>query len=778
MPNHLQNETSPYLLQHANNPVDWYPWGQEAFDEARRRGVPIFLSVGYATCYWCHVMERESFENEKLAAQLNASFVAIKVDREERPDIDDIYMVATQLMTGRGGWPMSCFLEPEQLRPFWCGTYFPDQPRNGMPSFSQVLTGMASAWKDHRAEVIAQAEKVAQSVREQLATNHAPVPVADPQIQQAIEQLMRSFDRIQGGFGSAPKFPQPVYIEFLLDARENVVEDATRDALDHAVRFTLDRMAVGGMHDQVGGGFHRYSVDATWTVPHFEKMLYDNAQLALVYARAASVYDDDYYRRVVRTTLDYVLREMTDPKDPGAQGFYSAQDAEVDHKEGLNYLWTKGEFKTVLGDDTVWASEVYGLDSGTNFQDPHHPEEPARNVLRLRTRPDALAQAQGITTKEFLERLDKVNAALLKSRNTRKQPITDDKVLAAWNGLMIRALVAGSELLDDPRYQHAALASARFIIEQMHDPQGNLLRSYRARKAHTLAFLEDHGPLIRALVALHQNRPDDGEGGFSALEAAHDLAARAHAAFADDTGTYFDTRKDQSDLFVRARSAYDGAMPSGASMMLHALVDLFRQTPDDETATRAGGLLASLSADIVRSPIGTIHSTDALLRMLIVPDDALHAQVDRVGAADATPSTPPPTKYPVQVFADVEQVEVTPETPGVLQVELRIDDSYHIIAAKPGPGGADLIPLRAGLVSGQGVAVYADYPEGEPYGQGGEIRVHKGIVKFTVALEAAPGVGVDPGNPVLGITVQACTDTECLEPKTFPLDIRIKVKED
>ncbi len=777
MPNHLQNETSPYLLQHANNPVDWYPWGEEAFAEARRRDVPIFLSVGYATCYWCHVMERESFENEKLAAQLNASFLAIKVDREERPDIDEIYMVATQLMTGRGGWPMNCFLEPENLRPFWCGTYFPDTPRNGMPSFAQVLTGMDAAWNDHRPEVIAQAEKVAQSVREQLATSHAPVPVADPQVQQAIEQLMRSFDRIQGGFGSAPKFPQPVFIEFLLDARDNVTDDATRDAMDHAIRFTLDRMAVGGMHDQVAGGFHRYSVDATWTVPHFEKMLYDNAQLALAYARAAKLYDDDYYRRVVRTTLDYVLREMTNPQTPGAEGFYSAQDAEVDHKEGLNYLWTKDEFKAVLGDDAEWAAQIYGLDAGTNFKDPHHPGEPPRNVLRLTARPDALAEAQGMTADKFLERLDKVNAALLESRNTRKQPITDDKVLAAWNGLMIRALVAGSELLDDPRYHKAALAASRFIIEQMHDPQGNLLRSYRARKAHTRAFLEDHGPLIRALIALHRNRPDEGEGGFNALEAARELADRAHAAFADDTGTYFDTRKDQSDLFVRARSAYDGAMPSGASMMLHALVDLFRQTPDDETATRAGGLLASLSADIARSPIGTIHSTNALLRMLIVQDDTLHAQVDRIGAASATQPTPPEAKSPVQVFADVEQVEVTPETPGVIQVELRIDEGYHIIAAKPGPGGDDLIPLRAGLVSGQGVAVYADYPDGEPYGQDGQIRVHTGIVKFTVALEAAPGVGASPGTPVLGITFQACTDTECLEPTTAQLDIQIKVRE-
>ena len=768
MPNRLQHETSPYLLQHANNPVDWFPWGPQAFAEARRREVPILLSVGYATCYWCHVMERESFENDALAAQLNASFVAIKVDREERPDIDEIYMAATQITTGRGGWPMNCFLEPAHLRPFWCGTYFPITPKQGMPSFSQVLEGMTDAWTNNRPQVVDQAQRIAEAVRDQLAAMHAPVPVADAQVQQAIEQLMRSFDRTHGGFGGAPKFPQPAYMSFLLRARDHVEDDATRDALDLAIRHTLDRIAVGGMHDQVGGGFHRYSVDATWTIPHFEKMLYDNAQLALAYAQAARAYDDSYYKRVVRTTLDYVLREMT--AAAGAEGFYSAQDAEVDHREGLNYLWTPEQFAALLGDDADWVATVYGVSLGPNFQDPHHPDEPAQSVLRLTDRPDRLAEAEGVSTDSFLARLDRANAILLAARDTRKQPTTDDKVLAAWNGLMIEALVEGGSLLGEQKYLDAALAASRFIIASMHDDQGRLLRAFRVGKAHTPAFLEDYAAMIRALVALH--RAGVESPGFDPAAAARTLAASAHKAFSDAAGAYFDTRENQSDLFVRARASYDGAMPSGLSMMLHALIDLRELDPDAGSADRAGALLVALSADIARSPVATIHSTDALLRMLASPDDALHAQIDRA-AAQAPP--PPDARSPVQVFVDVEAVDVTPDEPGVVHVELRIADGYHIVAAEPGPGGADLIPLRAGLISGRGVAVYADYPKGDPYGE--DIRVHTGIVNLTIAIEHKPGVGPSPGEPSLGITYQACTETECLEPKTVSLGVHINFED-
>ncbi|MCL4221975.1 MAG: thioredoxin domain-containing protein [Phycisphaerales bacterium] len=776
MPNRLAAQTSPYLLQHANNPVDWHPWDEHAFAAARGRNVPIFLSVGYSTCYWCHVMERETFENSALASILNASFLPIKVDREERPDVDEIYMLATQLMTGHGGWPMNVFLEPASLRPFWCGTYFPPEPRGPMPGFAQVLEAVADAWNNRRDDVLAQAAQLASAVRDHLAATRAPVPVGEPQVRQAIEQLMRLFDRTRGGFGGAPKFPQPVFLDFLLRARAHIEDSPTRAGIDHAIRFTLDRISIGGIHDHVGGGFHRYAVDGTWTVPHFEKMLYDNAQLALVFARAARIYDDAWYRRVVRRALDYVLRELTDPGSPGQAGFFSAQDAEVDHREGLNYLWTSEQFDHLLGDEADFARTIYGLSAGPNFKDPHHPDEPARSVLRLPDRPDCLAQDRKETTEDILARLDRVNDCLLTARSQRSQPLTDDKIIASWNGLMIATLTDGSQLLNEARYARAALAAARFIVEHMRDADARLLRTCRKGEAHTPAFLEDHAAMISALCCLHRaglRAPD-----FDPLHAALALAARAREAFTDASGAWFDTRDDQSDLFVRPRSTYDGAMPSGPALMLHALIDLAEVTEDRSHAESAGRLLASLSADLARSPVAAIHSTHAILRLIASPLAWLNDQVDDAAAEAAASDASQSSHSPVHVFADAEEVLVTPDRPGVVQVELRIKPGYHIAAADPGTGGsAGLVPLRVGLVKGQGVAVYADYPEGEPYGPDSALRVHTGTIAFSVAIEHAPGVGAGPGDPVLGITFQPCTDTECLEPRTLTLDILLHLQE-
>lgn len=775
MPNRLAAQTSPYLLQHANNPVDWFPWSEQAFAAARGRNVPIFLSVGYSTCYWCHVMERETFENPALAALLNASFVPVKVDREERPDVDEIYMLATQLMTGHGGWPMSAFLDPTSLRPFWCGTYFPPEPRGSIPGFAQVLSAVSDAWNTRRDDVLAQAEQLAAAVRDQLAATRVPVPVGEPQVRQAIEQLMRLFNRTQGGFGGTPKFPQPVFLDFLLRARAHIDDAPTRAAIDHAICFTLDRISIGGIHDHVGGGFHRYAVDGAWTVPHFEKMLYDNAQLAQVFARAARTYNDAWYRRVVRRTLDYVLRELTDPGAPGIAGFFSAQDAEVDHREGLNYLWTSEQFDHILDGDADFARDIYGLSAGPNFIDPHHPDEPARSVLRLKDRPDRLAEARLQPPGELLASLDRVNDRLLAARSQRKHPLTDDKIIASWNGLMIAALTEASQLLDEDHYARAALAAARFIVEHMRDADSCLLRTCRNGQAHTLAFLEDHGSLIGALCALH--RAGRREPDFDPLQAALTLADNARDSFANASGAWFDTREGQSDVFVRPRSAYDGAMPSGLALMLHALIDLAELTADRTHAETAGRLLASFSADLARSPVAAIHSTHAILRLITSPLAALTEQIDHVAAQTASGDTAPTPDSPVQVFADAEEVTITPDYPGVVRVELRIKPGYHIAAANPGPAGADLLPLRVGLIQGQGVAVYADYPEGAPYGPDSDLRVHTGIIAFDVAIEHAPGVGAGPGGPVLGITFQPCTDSECLEPRTLALDILLHLQE-
>ncbi len=773
--NRLAGESSPYLLQHAYNPVDWYPWGSEAFAAARERGVPIFLSIGYSTCYWCHVMERESFEDEATARVMNEHFVCIKVDREERPDVDDIYMTATQVMTGRGGWPMSCFLEPEKLRPFWCGTYFPKEPRPGMPTFVQVLGGMHEVWTQRKGEAIQQSERIAQNVIQNLATTREPVPVGQVQITQAIQHLLRSFDRIHGGFGGAPKFPQASNLFLLLEARKDAGDDDTRTAIDAALRTTLDKMAIGGVNDQVGGGFHRYSVDNTWTVPHFEKMLYDNAQLATLYARAAASDDDAFYRRTARRTLDYTLREMTAPGEPGATGFFSAQDAEVNHREGLNYLWTPESVRAALApEDAELAITLYGLDQGTNFQDPHHPDDPAQNVLRLSDRPEHLARAMGLSEDNLLATIDRINAALYDVRATREQPHLDDKVLTAWNGLLLEALAGGADLFDDVRFFEAGDHAARYILEHMRAEDGTLLRVARAGSAKTPAFLEDHAMLITGLVALHRS-------GFSRngwrLDAAVEIANLAHDAFADPQGGYFDTRADQDDLFVRTRTSYDGAVPCASSVMLGALIDLHEATGEDVWLDRAIGTLASLSPQISDSPASTVNALRHLLRLL-----RLHQELgDRVefGEAKNAPLPVAAAQSHVEVHASAEQVKLDEQTPASFMLRLVVPEGMHMVAADPGEGGEGLIPLRVGLVRGRGVAVYADYPEGELLDLGIEgvapIRVHHGTIEFEVAIELAPGVGATPGNPVLGVTFQVCTQRECLMPRTVELDVEIQL---
>ncbi|MEM0984293.1 MAG: thioredoxin domain-containing protein [Planctomycetota bacterium] len=768
-PNRLAGETSPYLLQHAHNPVDWYPWGDEAFAAARAADKPIFLSIGYSTCYWCHVMERESFEDDATAAVLNEHFIAIKLDREQRPEIDDVYMTATQLMTGSGGWPMSVFLEPEQLRPFWCGTYFPREPRQGLPSFKQVLKGMADAYVTKRDDVIAQAEQLADAVRSQLSERAEPVALNHEHVAAAVGALLQQHDAREGGFGGQPKFPQPVYLELLQAARDHAGDQNTRTAIDACVKFTLDRMAVGGLFDQVGGGFHRYCVDATWTVPHFEKMLYDNAQLLSVYARAAATYDDGFYRSITRQTAAYVLREMTSPDG----GFYSAQDAEVDHREGLNYIWTEDQAPDVLGDDADFAIKVYGLDA-PNFRDPHYPDEGPKSVLRLEDRPALVAEKLGLEPGAFDERLTQINATLLAARDERKQPHLDDKVLAAWNGMMIKGLADAAAVLDDSSLLDAAERAAAFVLGAMRDADGHLLRSHRAGASDGEGVLEDSAAMIRGLVALQRAGRGDGRH----LEAAIDLANRADDLFGDsEGGGFFDARAGRGDLFIRPRSTYDGATPSGSSQMLEALLDLAEAEIDGPWLDRALAQLRAVSPVIAERGVAIAGSTRGLLRALTSGIAARLAD----GAAFAPQQNEPADFTPVEIFASTDRVAVGEGSPASFELVLRIKEGYHILAADPIPEGAKpipgLIPLRVGLVSGMGVAVYADYPEGEPYGPDlggdGRVLVHTDEVRLTVALERADGVGVDEGTPIMGVTFQACTETACREPKTVELDVAI-----
>lgn len=756
--NALVHESSPYLLQHAHNPVPWMPWGDAAFEEARQRDVPIFLSIGYATCYWCHVMERESFESEAVARVMAERFVCVKVDREERPDIDEAYMAATQIMTGSGGWPMSVFLEPGRGRPFWAGTYFPPEPMHGRASFVQVLEGVSSAWKDQRDEVMEQAERLAQAVGDGLnARVGERIDVGPQAIAEALRTLLTMVDRTNGGFGGAPKFPQPVYLELLLGARDSA-DDTTRRAADVALRHALDRMLVGGIHDHVGGGFHRYAVDATWTVPHFEKMLYDNAQLLAVYARASRVFEDAGYAGAARGIVAWAEREML--LESG--GYASALDAEVDGREGLNYLWSADAVRAVLdGDDAEFAVSVYGLDRGPNFQDPHHRDSPPSNVLRL---DDRLDEASG------RDRLDSINARLLAARDGRKQPVRDDKCLASWNAMMLWGLASAAIDLDDAGLLAKAERTAGFVLDHMLGEDGLPMRSWRVGKSRIPGFLEDSAWCVRGLCELARARIVLGSGDAKgAVDAAISMLDSAFRAFgdADRPGVLYDTRGPE--LFVRGRSTYDGATPCAHSVLLNSMAALHELAPESGVLDRARAVLGAMSPAIADSPLGTAGSTGALLRFMRqdpgLAEEVIDAELERVR------SRPEPVDdgfTPVEIYASGDRVALGPELPAEFHLVVRMKEGWHIYAAEPGRD--DLPPLRVSVRGGTGVRVYADYPAGSPWSHDAGVLVHEGEVEFPVALELD---GDWSGRPMLVVSYQACDDARCLPVRTVELDVAI-----
>ncbi len=772
--NDLINETSPYLLQHAHNPVDWKPWGQAAFDEARRRDVPIFISIGYSTCYWCHVMERESFEDEATAKVMNEHFVCVKIDREERPDVDDIYMAATQTLTGSGGWPMSVFLTPPGaqgaddpgLQPFYAGTYYPKEDMQGRPSFTRVLLAISEAWSNNREQALQQANVLTEAVRDKLASKSDPVRLGREQVAQAIQQLLQMYDSTEGGFGGAPKFPQPVFLRFLQQAEPRMTDEAQRSVLQGAIAHTLDRMAVGGIFDQVGGGFHRYSVDGQWTVPHFEKMLYDNAQLALVYAQSAATTGDAFHERTARRTLDYVLEEMAGPS--GA--FFSAQDAEVNTHEGENYLWRLPELQAALSaDDAAFIANLYGVSAGSNFQDPHHPETPAASVLRMAGRPDALASQMGISTEELLERADRINAQLYGARAQRDQPGLDDKTITAWNGLMIEALAESGVLLKEQRYTDAARDAAAFILSDMADDDGALMRTSRLGVAKTEGVFDDYAFFIQGLLALHRASVTE-IASRGALDEAVRLTNLAVERFGDpQTGGFYDTPPGRTDLIVRARSSYDGAMPSATSYMIHNLLDLHEITGDQRYQDQAGRALAFVSQDVARSPVGTVNSTRALHRLLQIDEEAI-ARAGMTREVRLAPETPP-----VEVYADTERIELKPGEPVTVLLNIRVQEGFHVNANKPGVEG--LIGLMIDLTGGSGVVADVKYPEGKAYHgaaieDDAQLLVYEGdtMIEVTLTLEAGKEI---TGDPKIRMIYQVCDDAACYEPAGTVLDVDI-----
>jgi len=583
MPNRLAHESSPYLLQHANNPVDWFPWGEEAIARSRAEDKPIFLSIGYSACHWCHVMEHESFESEAIAQLMNSQFVCVKVDREERPDLDQIYMNAVQLMTGRGGWPMSVFLTPD-LKPFYGGTYWPPTARGGMPGFDQVLLAVSEAWRERRTQALEQAESLTDHLVGMAAGPAEPKELAPGLVQRAIGATLRSFDHVNGGFGSAPKFPHPMDLRLLAQHWFR-----TRDAESlHVFRFTLDKMAAGGIYDQLGGGFHRYSTDAEWLVPHFEKMLYDNALLVPCYLDAYLITGEADYARVARETCEYVLHEMTD----AAGGFYSTQDADSEGVEGKFFVWTPAEIEAVLGKDAAETfCHVYGVTPSGNF-------EHGQSILHLPHRLADVATALLTTEDELRAKLAGWRVKLLEVRVKRIPPGLDDKVLVAWNGMMIDALAQAAGVLDEPRYLAAAQRAATFLLATMRQPNGSLLHTWRHGQARLAGYLDDYTCLAVGLVSLYEADFDERW-----LTAAVELMDYVQANFVDaERGGYFYTAADHEALIARQKDFYDNAVPSGNAMAALALVRIGKLLGRNDYLEAAERTMRAAAGILERAP--------------------------------------------------------------------------------------------------------------------------------------------------------------------------------
>ena len=580
MPNRLAHESSPYLLQHAENPVDWYPWGAEALEKARREDKPIFLSIGYAACHWCHVMAHESFEDAETAAIMNEHFVNIKVDREERPDLDGIYMQAVVAMTGQGGWPMSVFLTPDG-KPFYGGTYFPPVSRYHLPAFREILETIARLWRKDRARLLESSEKLSQHLQPQANMGGGGSLPGEQALEQAAMSLAQAYDWKYGGWGQAPKFPQPMTIEYLL-RRGTRGDKFAIEMADHA----LHAMARGGMYDVIGGGFARYSVDAEWHTPHFEKMLYDGAQLALAYLHAYKITGKPAFRRVCEETLDFIVREMTHPQG----GFYSSLDADSEGEEGKHYVWSPQEVQQAVGDsqDAAFLIAAYGVTEAGNFE--------GKNVLQRVLNDEQLAEKFGLPVEEVPAELTRLHALLLAARSQRVRPDTDDKVLVFWNALALAAFAEAGRYLGRPDYTSVAIRNARFLLDNLYR-EGRLLRSWREGQAKHNAYLEDYAGLILALLSLYQSDPDP-HWYSTALKLAEEMVAH----YVDPEGGFFDTRDDHEELLFRPKDVQDNATPSGNALAAAVLLQLAAYENRSEWRDLAEAMLTAMQEAMARYP--------------------------------------------------------------------------------------------------------------------------------------------------------------------------------
>ena len=653
MPNHLATENSPYLLQHANNPVDWYPWGPEALARAKAEDKPIFLSIGYAACHWCHVMAHESFEDQLTADFLNLNFVNIKVDREERPDLDSIYMSAVVAMTHQGGWPMSVFLTPD-LKAFYGGTYFPPEPRHNLPGFREVLRSVIAAWQKEKDQVVHVSEQILANIQQNNTLDFTQQDQLQPKIlSEVLTALLSQYDWAFGGWGRAPKFPQPMLIELLLLQ----ASDGNREALD-AARNALDAMSRGGMYDVVGGGFHRYSTDSGWLVPHFEKMLYDNAQLAQVYLHAALQTGDPSYRAVTEAILDFLLREMRHPLG----GFYASIDADSEGGEGAFYTWSAADIASAITDprDREIFDATYAQPAGGNFE--------RRIILQRMRQQEKIAAELGIELSELLARLQLIHAQLRITRDLKARPETDNKILLAWNGMAICAFAEAGRFFERTDYLRAAQQCARFILSGM-SGVNTLFRSWREGAASIPAFLEDYAAFILALLTLYQ-----ADGDVTWFQAAIKLTDEMLEKFEDPAGGFFDTSAMALDLVYRPKDLQDNATPSGNSLAIRSLLILAALTGEVVYQEIAENSLKSIQESLSQYPtafgswlLALDHALNPYHQLAIVWED--NARDDGLAALTAVPQK---VYKPRLVFAR-SQLPLPPESPALLLDRPAID---------------------------------------------------------------------------------------------------------
>jgi len=589
MPNRLIKETSPYLLQHAQNPVDWYPWGPEAFEKAQRENKPIFLSIGYSTCHWCHVMAHESFEHSEVARLMNEVFVSIKVDREERPDLDSIYMTLCQMMTGSGGWPLTIILTPDK-KPFFAATYIPRESRFGLTGMLELISQIKALWATQQEEVRGASNQIIAALQ-QMSQDASDEELDKSALELAYEQLAQRFDEQHGGFGNAPKFATPHNLFFLLRYWKRTDD---KRALE-MVEKTLQTMRRGGIYDHLGFGFHRYSTDSEWLVPHFEKMLYDRAMLAMAYTEAYQATGKEEYERTAREIFAYVLRDMTAPEG----GFYSAEDADSEGEEGKFYLWTQKEIQQVLeSEEQGLVARVFNIEQNGNFLEQATGKKPGKNILHQGTSLGELASSLNLSQQDLQRRLDPILRKLLACRENRIHPLKDDKILTDWNGLMIAALAKGAQAFDEPRYAEAAQCAANFVLMNMRQPDGRLLHRYRDGQAGITATLDDYASLIWGLIELYEAVFDVGY-----LKAAIELNNAMLKHFWDhENGGFYLTPDDGEGLFIREKEIYDSAIPSGNSVAMLNLLRLGRMTANVGLEEKAAVVGRAFSRNVRQLP--------------------------------------------------------------------------------------------------------------------------------------------------------------------------------